>query len=153
MRCPIDGTELRIADRQGVEVDFCPQCRGVWLDRGALDKIIDRLYTGERPREGGAPEAQSASAQCVDNSPPQNRPAPGYPPQTGQHQNPQQNPQGQNPQGQNPIGAAIPAIGGLLAGMAANQMANRGHHNQGHYGHKKRKKHKGWFDEMFDFDD
>jgi hypothetical protein len=34
---------LTIADRQGVEIDFCPQCRGVWLDRGELDKIIDRL--------------------------------------------------------------------------------------------------------------
>lgn len=42
MKCPIDGTELKIADRQGVEIDYCPQCRGVWLDRGELDKIIDR---------------------------------------------------------------------------------------------------------------
>jgi Zn-finger nucleic acid-binding protein len=33
---------LKIADRQGVEIDYCPQCRGVWLDRGELDKIIDR---------------------------------------------------------------------------------------------------------------
>lgn len=42
MQCPIDGTTLQIAERQGVEIDFCPQCRGVWLDRGELDKIIDR---------------------------------------------------------------------------------------------------------------
>ncbi len=42
MNCPIDGSELRIADRSGVEIDYCPQCRGVWLDRGELDKIIDR---------------------------------------------------------------------------------------------------------------
>lgn len=42
MQCPIDGTELRITDRQGIEIDYCPQCRGVWLDRGELDKIIDR---------------------------------------------------------------------------------------------------------------
>jgi Zn-finger nucleic acid-binding protein len=34
--------ELKITDRQGVEVDYCPQCRGVWLDRGELDKIMDR---------------------------------------------------------------------------------------------------------------
>lgn len=40
--CPIDGTELRIADRNGVEIDYCPKCRGAWLDRGELDKIIDR---------------------------------------------------------------------------------------------------------------
>jgi len=42
MKCPVDNTELSISDRQGVEIDFCPRCRGVWLDRGELDKIIDR---------------------------------------------------------------------------------------------------------------
>lgn len=42
MNCPIDGTELRITDRQGVEIDYCPKCRGVWLDRGELDKLIER---------------------------------------------------------------------------------------------------------------
>jgi Zn-finger nucleic acid-binding protein len=42
MKCPIDSTDLTISDRQGVEIDFCPQCRGVWLDRGELDKIIER---------------------------------------------------------------------------------------------------------------
>ena len=42
MQCPVDGTTLAMADRQGVEIDYCPQCRGVWLDRGELDKLIDR---------------------------------------------------------------------------------------------------------------
>ena len=42
MKCPVDGTTLVITDRSGVEIDYCPQCRGVWLDRGELDKIIDR---------------------------------------------------------------------------------------------------------------
>lgn len=42
MKCPVDGNELKIADRQGIEIDFCPQCRGVWLDRGELDKLIER---------------------------------------------------------------------------------------------------------------
>ncbi|MBO6604030.1 MULTISPECIES: TFIIB-type zinc ribbon-containing protein [Rhodobacterales] len=42
MQCPIDGTQLVMTDRQGVEIDYCPQCRGVWLDRGELDKIIER---------------------------------------------------------------------------------------------------------------
>ena len=42
MKCPIDGAELVMTDRSGVEIDYCPQCRGVWLDRGELDKIIDR---------------------------------------------------------------------------------------------------------------
>ncbi len=42
MKCPIDGAELVMSDRQGIEIDYCPQCRGVWLDRGELDKIIER---------------------------------------------------------------------------------------------------------------
>lgn len=43
MQCPTCKTiELKMADRQGVEIDYCPQCRGVWLDRGELDKIIEK---------------------------------------------------------------------------------------------------------------
>jgi uncharacterized protein len=42
MKCPIDDSPLSVSSRDGVEIDFCPQCRGVWLDRGELDKIIDR---------------------------------------------------------------------------------------------------------------
>jgi Zn-finger nucleic acid-binding protein len=42
MNCPVCTTELKIADRQGIEIDFCPKCRGVWLDRGELDKIMER---------------------------------------------------------------------------------------------------------------
>tara|TARA_R110002074_G_C12377071_1_gene652037 strand:- start:294 stop:566 length:273 start_codon:yes stop_codon:yes gene_type:complete len=41
-KCPIDGDTLVITDRSGVEIDYCPTCRGVWLDRGELDKILDR---------------------------------------------------------------------------------------------------------------
>jgi Zn-finger nucleic acid-binding protein len=42
MQCPVDGETLVMADRGGVEIDYCPKCRGVWLDRGELDKIIER---------------------------------------------------------------------------------------------------------------
>ncbi len=42
MRCPVDGETLVMTDRNGVEIDYCPKCRGVWLDRGELDKIIER---------------------------------------------------------------------------------------------------------------
>jgi Zn-finger nucleic acid-binding protein len=49
MLCPIDGTQLVMADRQGVEIDYCPQCRGVWLDRGELDKIIERSSAASAP--------------------------------------------------------------------------------------------------------
>ena len=42
MRCPVDNETLVMSDRNGVEIDYCPKCRGVWLDRGELDKIIER---------------------------------------------------------------------------------------------------------------
>ncbi len=42
MDCPNCKTELKISSREGVEIDYCPTCRGVWLDRGELDKIIER---------------------------------------------------------------------------------------------------------------
>ncbi|CAB4592367.1 unannotated protein [freshwater metagenome] len=43
MKCPTcTETDLVMTDRQGVEIDYCPKCRGVWLDRGELDKIIER---------------------------------------------------------------------------------------------------------------
>lgn len=48
MKCPLDNTELKITDRQGIEIDYCPQCRGVWLDRGELDKIIERTGPSQR---------------------------------------------------------------------------------------------------------
>lgn len=42
MLCPVCNVTLAISDRNGVEIDYCPKCRGVWLDRGELDKIIER---------------------------------------------------------------------------------------------------------------
>lgn len=42
MICPVDKTQLVITDREGVEIDYCPTCRGVWLDRGEIDKIVSR---------------------------------------------------------------------------------------------------------------
>ncbi|ODP33318.1 zf-TFIIB domain-containing protein [Pandoraea sp. ISTKB] len=55
MKCPVCGTpDLLMTERQGVEIDYCPSCRGVWLDRGELDKLIERT-------DGGA----GASAQAV----------------------------------------------------------------------------------------
>ena len=55
MQCPIDGTALVMTERSGVEIDYCPKCRGVWLDRGELDKIIDRAAESAPP--GPAPRA------------------------------------------------------------------------------------------------
>ena len=40
MLCPIDGDTLLMSERSGVEIDYCPRCRGIWLDRGELDKLV-----------------------------------------------------------------------------------------------------------------
>lgn len=49
MQCPIDNNTLQMTTRDGIEIDYCPVCRGVWLDRGELDKLIERtgsFYSG-----------------------------------------------------------------------------------------------------------
>ena len=57
MRCPVCKTnDLMMSDRQGVEIDYCPECRGVWLDRGELDKIIERSLASAAPLPSAVPE-------------------------------------------------------------------------------------------------
>jgi Zn-finger nucleic acid-binding protein len=66
MPCPVCKVALVMSDRQGVEIDYCPQCRGVWLDRGELDKIIERSATqdsGPAPQAAPAPQAPPAGVQ------------------------------------------------------------------------------------------
>jgi hypothetical protein len=62
MRCPVDNETLVMADRNGVEIDYCPKCRGVWLDRGELDKIIERV-AGDAPAAARSAAAPAASPQ------------------------------------------------------------------------------------------
>lgn len=47
MKCPVCAVDLHMSERQGIEIDYCPTCRGVWLDRGELDKIIERSKASE----------------------------------------------------------------------------------------------------------
>lgn len=63
MLCPVCRTGLSMSDRSGVEIDFCPSCRGVWLDRGELDKIIERTsaLTAQEPERPRAPDRQSGA--------------------------------------------------------------------------------------------
>lgn len=65
MKCPVDDAVLVMSERSGIEIDYCPTCRGVWLDRGELDKILDRAaqqphYGGPGPRRGFFASAPSA---------------------------------------------------------------------------------------------
>ncbi len=67
MVCPVCSVDLTMSERQGVEIDYCPKCRGVWLDRGELDKIIERSHAGD-----AVPAAQPFPSQPY--------PAQQYPP-------------------------------------------------------------------------
>ncbi len=80
MQCPhCDETALVMSERQGIEIDYCPRCRGVWLDRGELDKIIDRA----------AAQAGAGPARPPATLPPpsyrQDRQAHGHAPRTHEH--------------------------------------------------------------------
>ena len=55
MPCPVCRVPLAMSDLQGIEIDYCPQCRGVWLDRGELDKIIERSVPEQAPRQRAQP--------------------------------------------------------------------------------------------------
>ncbi len=68
MACPNDGATLVMSERSGIEIDYCPTCRGVWLDRGELDKII------ERNAAEGAPPPQAAAPTQHAPPPPQQQP-------------------------------------------------------------------------------
>lgn len=76
MLCPVDNETLVMADRGGVEIDYCPKCRGVWLDRGELDKIIERAMGAPAAAAPAAPPQREAPREAppVYQQPPQGRP-------------------------------------------------------------------------------
>ena len=80
MQCPTDGTTLTMSERSGIEIDYCPTCRGVWLDRGELDKILDRSLAQQAPPQS-APQAAPQSAPPAASQhgyPQQGYQQPGY---------------------------------------------------------------------------
>ena len=66
MKCPNDSTVLVMSERAGVEIDYCPQCRGVWLDRGELDKILERA---EAETRGTTPPQAAPTRQPYPDRP------------------------------------------------------------------------------------
>ena len=66
MKCPVDNTQLAITERQGVEIDYCPTCRGVWLDRGELDKLIERSESYQAPRREERDEGRHREERHYD---------------------------------------------------------------------------------------
>jgi uncharacterized protein len=68
MKCPsCPDSVLAMTDRQGVEIDYCPQCRGVWLDRGELDKLVERAAAPEPSRTTASSSASSSRQDFVDS--------------------------------------------------------------------------------------
>ena len=66
MQCPTDGAVLVMSERSGIEIDYCPTCRGVWLDRGELDKIIERSL-GQPGPAAPAPAPSYDSSRRYDD--------------------------------------------------------------------------------------
>src|SRR5690242_10411821 len=64
MDCPVCRVDLLMTNRDGVEIDYCPKCRGVWLDRGELDKIVERT---------SSPQAAAQQRWATDDNTPQQR--------------------------------------------------------------------------------
>lgn len=56
MNCPADKTPLKIIDREGIKIDYCPTCKGVWLDRGELEKIIEHSASLNKEEHPGYPD-------------------------------------------------------------------------------------------------
>ncbi len=59
MKCPNCESLLIMSERQGIEIDYCPTCRGVWLDRGELDKIIEKSMAAEKTQQNSKPDSNN----------------------------------------------------------------------------------------------
>ncbi|MGL4421600.1 MAG: zf-TFIIB domain-containing protein [Gemmataceae bacterium] len=84
MNCPNCAVVLTVAERQGIEIDYCPRCRGVWLDRGELDKIIERSSSPAHYNDDDSDWGDDRrKPQYGSNQPGYPPPGPGggYPPQ------------------------------------------------------------------------
>ena len=128
MDCPVcKNVSLVMSERQGIEIDYCPNCRGVWLDRGELDKIIDR---------SAAPQAAAASAPIPQSAVPPRAPDPRDLPDP---RFAQPDPRHMDPRYAQPD-PRYPQHG---------QPQYPGH---GHYPHHKKKKREGFLSDLFDFD-
>ena len=123
MQCPNDGAVLVMSERSGIEIDYCPTCRGVWLDRGELDKIIERAA-----REFAAPSA----AQAVPQAQPATAPQMAPPQPTAQQQGYPANP--------------MDVLRQATRGYDDDRRYDRGYDQ----GVNRRKKKDNWLSELFD---
>jgi uncharacterized protein len=68
MKCPNCDETLVMTERQGVEIDYCPKCRGVWLDKGELDKIIEKSAAGANQGSSKQQEKNSRDRRRNDDN-------------------------------------------------------------------------------------
>ncbi len=136
MNCPVCSTTLVANDRGGIEIDHCPQCRGVWLDRGELEKLIARAA---QPFTPGAyiPPGQGGSSYGPTGQGGQSSHSGGYSSHTGG---------GSYSPGQ---GGYSPGQGGYSSGHGHSS----GHHGSHSHGHKPHKKHDSFLEQVFDIFD
>ena len=131
MQCPTDGAVLVMSERSGIEIDYCPTCRGVWLDRGELDKIIERVSRDLAGPAGSAP---------VQPAPPA--------PQAHSQQAPQQygDPHQRAPYQQGQLQSPIDLLRQATRGYDDRRYDDRGYDQ----GNGRRKKKDNWLSELFD---
>lgn len=129
MQCPNDQSTLVMSERSGIEIDYCPECRGVWLDRGELDKIIDRAAPGSSAAPGpqavpGAPAAPAYGS------------VPGYVPGMAVPRN----------------GYASPGSPGSPGSWDKGRRGGYGQYGQPGYGQQQygKKRRGNWLSELFD---
>ncbi len=133
MNCPVCNIQLNMMERQGVEIDYCSKCRGVWLDRGELDKIIERAGVAA-PGSSGFTSPNQSSVQ-------HNQPGSSQQNQSGFNQHGQSGFNQPNQPGYNQ-----PYQSGF------NQQHRIHDSDPPHYGHhNKHKKREGFLSDLFDF--
>ena len=150
MNCPVCTENLVATDRQGIEIDYCPRCRGVWLDRGELEKIIQRAaqpYTpGAQPTQGAGPGTFAPGTMGQ---------GPGTTGQGGGFGG-----GGHAAGGGLPGQISQPGYGGTSYGHTPQGSHGFGSHDHGHghgygygHGHHKKKKHDSFLEDVFDIFD
>ncbi|QOD45075.1 zf-TFIIB domain-containing protein [Clavibacter zhangzhiyongii] len=135
MKCPNDSATLVMSERAGVEIDYCPDCRGVWLDRGELDKILDRAEQETR----SAPASASPAAPAA---PLGGYPDPGRDDRRRDDDRRHDDDRRRDDDRDRPYGRDDRGFGG-------GYVAPGGHPQGGAYGGKRRKK-ESWLSELFD---
>jgi uncharacterized protein len=175
LRCPNCDGRMREVERRGLKIDICTECKGVFLDRGELEALVDAIeqveeYYEQQPETDARPEAAAAPAPPGPGGyqpppappgpggyqpPPAPPPAPGgyQPPPPAPTYQPGGYPQAPPPAGwQQQPGHGQPGKGGLSEAVELFTAAALQHKmGKSHYGHR-RKKRKGLLGDLFDFD-